>query len=359
VEIHGLEPTISNLSPDDTNWYVQVGVRNQNGTGVSIQNVRPGGPPFIVTLTNSNANVGRLRSDEPAATGQVVTKPIEPGIYQTQANGAGTSWGLAFEPLANGTTTVSVTGPAGVLTTTNSARQVDVFTPAISVVESTTVGAGLQVSVQANLGASQHGGVDVTITSSASIVLVAPNSTTAGSSSITVHVNDGATAIPFSVQGLENSTGTAIVTLSAPGFISDTMSVTVVQPAVEIHGLPASTTAGGPPATSWYAHVGIPNVQGTGVTPQNVRAGGPAFVVTITNSNAAAAELRSDEPAVTGQSVTKPIQVGVYYTQAVVPGTSWGLAFVPLAAGTTQVSVTGPPGVGTTTQSTRTVLINP
>jgi hypothetical protein len=137
------------------------------------------------------------------------------------------------------------------------------------------------------------------------------------------------------------------------------MSVTVVPTAVEIQGLPASMTAGGAPATTWYAQVGIPNAQGNGVTPQNVRAGGPAFVLTITNSNAAAAEVRSDEPALMGQSVTKPIQVGVYYTQAVLPGTSWGLAFVPLAAGTTQVSVTGPPGVGTTTQSTRTVVINP
>jgi hypothetical protein len=246
-----------------------------------------------------------------------------------------------------------------VLTTTASQREVEVITPAISVAETTTVGAGLQVSVQASLGAAQHGGVDVTITSSAPLVLVSPDSNTPGSSSTTVRVNNGSTSVPFYVQGLENSAGTAIVTLSAPGFISDTISVTVVQPAVEIHGLPSSTTAGAASATSWYVQVGVPSGGGTGVFPQNVRAGGPAFVVSITNSHGSAAELRSDEPAATGQTVTKPIQPGIYYTQAIAPGTSYGLTFDPRAAGTTQVSVTGPPGVGTTTQSTRTVVINP
>jgi hypothetical protein len=105
--------------------------------------------------------------------------------------------------------------------------------------------------------------------------------------------------------------------------------------------------------------VGVPNAGNTSVSVQNVRAGGPAFVVTLTNSNASAARLRSDEPAATGQTVTKPIKPELYFTLAVVAGTTYGLAFDPLASGTTQVSVTGPPGVGTTSQSTRTVVINP
>jgi hypothetical protein len=359
VEIWSLSATTTTLSADDTSWYAQVGVRNQAGTGVTVQNVRPGGPAFIVTLTNSNQNVGMLRSDEPVASGQTVTKPIRPGIYHTQAATTGTSFGLAFDALANGTTTVSVTGPAWVLTTTNSQRQVQVASPGISVVSTTTVGAGLQVSLSGSLGASQHGGVDVTITSSASLVLVSPDSTTAGSSSVTVHLNNGVTFIPFYVQGFENTTGTAVVTLSAPGFISDTVSVTVEAPAVEIHGLPSLTTAGSADHTSWYAQVGVPNGSGTGVSVQNVRAGSPGFIVTLTNDNAAAARLRSDEPAAVGQSVTKPIRPGIYHTQAAVAGTSFGLAFDPLAAGTTHVSVTGPAGVLTTSQSTRTVVINP
>jgi hypothetical protein len=359
VEIHSLSATIANLSADETTWYAQVGVRNQAGTAVSVQNVRPGGPAFVVTLTNSNGNVARLRSDEPAATGQTVTKPIRPGIYFTLAVTSGTTYGLAFEPLSNGTTTVSVTGPAGVLTTTNSTRQVEVATPAISVTDSMTVGAGLMLNGSATLGASQHGGVDVTITSSASLVMVSPDSTTAGSSSITVRVNNGSTGILFYVQGRENTTGTAIVTLSAPGFISDTMSVTVAQSAVEIHGLPATTTVGAADDTTWYVQVGVRNVGGTGVSVQNLRAGGPAFVVTLTNSNASVARLRSDEPAATGQTVTKPIQANVYFTLAVTSGTTYGLAFDPLGSGTTDVGVTGPPGVGTTSQSTRTVVINP
>ena len=47
------------------------------------------------------------------------------------------------------------------------------------------------------------------------------------------------------------------------------------------------------------------------------------------------------------------------YTQAAVGGTSYGLTFDPLAAGTTTVSATGPAGVVQTGQAVRTVVVNP
>ena len=115
------------------------------GTALSsVQNVRAGGPAVIVTLTNSNATVAQLSSDEPAATGQTVTKPIQPGIYHTQAIAAGTSYGLAFDPLAGGTTTVTVTSPAATTMTTAGVRTVTITSPGISVSATDTVGAGLQ-----------------------------------------------------------------------------------------------------------------------------------------------------------------------------------------------------------------------
>ena len=206
---------------------------------------------------------------------------------------------------------------------------------------------------------SAHGGREVTVASNDPAVLVAPEATTPGAASFTRHLNDGQTSIPYYVQGLENTIHTATVTISADGFTSASQTVTVAAVAVEIHSLPSAIDTMSAPDTTWYVQVGVRNQTGTSVAIQNVRPGGPAFVVTLTNSNAAVAELRSDEPAATGQSITKPIQSGTYFTLAVVPGTTYGLAFVPLAAGTTQVSVTGPPGAGTTSQSTRTVVINP
>ena len=357
VEIHSLQATTTTLSALDTSWYVQVGVRNQAGTSVSVQNVRPGGPAFVVTLTNSSSTVGRLRSDEPVTTGQTVTKPIKPGVYYTLAVVSGSVYGLTFEPLGEGTTTVSVTGPAGVLTTTNSTRQVQVTAPVITAPGTMTVGAGLMVNTAASLGASQHGGRDVTVTSNNAAVLVSPDAETVGTASFTRRLNNGQTSLSYYVQGLENTTATATVTISASGFTPDSHTVNVAAVAVEIHSLQASTTTLSALDTSWYAQVGVRNQAGTSVSVQNVRPGGPAFVVTLTNSNGTVARLRSDEPVATGQAVTKPIKPGVYYTLAVVSGSVYGLTFEPLGEGTTTVSVTGPVGVLTTTNSTRQVQV--
>ncbi len=362
VEIQGLNTTTTTLSPDDTAWYVQVGIPNaSNTTLATVQNRRAGGPPFVVTLTNSNATVAQLRSDEPAAIGQSVSKPIGTNIYYTQALLTGTSYGLTFDPLATGTTTVTVTGPPGVLTmTTSGVRTVTVSGPVITAPAAQTVGAGLQLAANATLGASQHGGVTVTIASNNAAVLVAPDATTPGAASITRTIPNNQTSVPYYVQGLENTTGTATITVSAPGFTSDSTTVTVVPIAVEIQGLNTTTTTLSPDDTAWYVQVGIPNASNTTLaTVQNRRAGGPPFVVTLTNSNATVAQLRSDEPVAIGQSVSKPIGTNIYYTQALVTGTSYGLAFDPLATGTTTVTVTGPPGVPTmTTSGVRTVTVS-
>ena len=364
VEIHQLDTAQTNLSADDNDWYVAVGIPCPGNTHVCAgQNVRAGGPPFIVTLANLVGNVARVRSDEPATTGQVVTKPIQPGIYYTQAAASGTSYGLAFDPLANGTTAVTVTGPTGVLTmSTTGVRGVTVSTPAIlPAVSAVTVGSGLQLPSNMFLDASQHGGVTVTVTSSApSVVVVAPDQTTAGLGTIQIPIANGATFVPVVIQGLENATGTATVTLSAPGFTSATITVTVTAPAVEIQGLPQSMSAGSADATGWWVQVGVANEQGTGLSQfQNVRGGSPGFVVTLANGTAGVAQLGSDEPVVTGQSVSKPIQPGTYYTQNVPGGTPFGLVFDPVATGSTTITAIGPFNTITVTSGVRTVTITP
>ena len=82
--------------------------------------------------------------------------------------------------------------------------------------------------------------------------------------------------------------------------------------------------------------------------------------MTLTVDDPARAQLRSDEPQATGQTVTKPIQPGTYFTQRLIQsGTTYGLAFDPLAAGTVVVTATGPPGTQPLDSSQRTVVINP
>jgi hypothetical protein len=363
IEIIGIPATTTTLSVNDTNIYMQVGIPQAGGAFLSqTQNVRAGAAPIVATVTNSNAAVAQLYSDEPATTGQSVNKPIRNPLYYNENVLPGTSYGLAFDPIGVGSTTVTVSAPGFTTTTTGGVRTVGVTAPGITIVSNATIGAGLQRNLGATLGAGGHGGVSVTVTSSApSLVRVSANELTAGTTSISVPVANLATSIPFFVQGMENVTGTAVVTLTAPGFLSETLTVTVVQPGVQLVSVPESIAAGAPNATTIYAEVGIPNSVNTAIAQlQDVRGGSPGFVVTLTNSNAAVARLYSDQPVTTGQVVTKPIQPGIYYTQSVITGTTYGLAFDPLAAGTTTVTVTGPPGVITmTTEGVQTVIVTP
>jgi hypothetical protein len=239
-------------------------------------------------------------------------------------------------------------------------RTVTVSTPKIIPSPTTlTVGGGLQVAMSATLEGSQHGGVDVTVTSSApSLVVVSPAHLTAGQGEIQIPIANNDTFVPLIIQGLENQTGTATVTLSAPGFTSATIEVTVTTPAVQIVNLPASVSAGSANVTGWWVEVGVMNQFGT-VSAQNVRGGSPGFVVTLQNGVEAVAQLGSDEPPALAQTVTKPIQPGIYYTQAIPFGTPYGLVFDPITNGVTTVLVVGPYNTVTAPGGLRTVTITP
>ncbi len=318
VEIVNLNASMNTLSGADSDVYAQVGITHpsyNNAQLWQVQSVRAGGPGFEVTLTNSNSTVARLRSDEPAATGgqtgQVVRKTIPAGIYYTQAIATGTTYGLAFEPLGTGTTTVTVTAPGAVTMTSTGVRQVQVTSPVINAGGTVTVGAGLMDGAFASLSAAQHGGVDVTITAAAGPVRVSRTATEVGTQSITVHLNNGQTSISYYVHGLENTTGSSTITLSAERFTSDSHTVDVVQPGVEILNLSGSYSNLSADDTDVYVQVGIThptynNAQLWQV--QNVRAGSAGFEVTLTNSNVNVARLRSDEPAATGGQIGQVVK---------------------------------------------------
>ena len=292
-------------------------------------------------------------------------KTIPAGIYYTHAITTGTTYGFAFEPLGNGSTTVTVTAPGALTMTTTGVRAVTVTTPALSVTETATIGAGLmdgaalrRLARLSTAGWMSRSPAALLRWCSYRRMQPRPAPHPPWCTSL-----NSQTSVPFVIHGMENVSATAVVTLSAPGFTSTTMSVTVTPSSVEILNLSASISAAAPDDTDMYVQVGIthPSYNNSQLWQvQNVRAGSPGFVVTLTVDNPARAQLRSDEPQATGQTVTKPIQPGTYFTQRLIQsGTTYGLAFDPLAAGTVVVTATGPPGTLPLDSSQRTVVINP
>lgn len=350
VDLQGLPTTTTTLSPSNA-IYARLGYGNASGLNV-VQNLRAGGPtPPIATFTTPNNGVGELLKKATGAS-TTQTASFSTGLYYTPTDT--TSGGVAFHSLLSGATTVAVTVP-GFISASTATRTITASQPSISV-GSLTVGSGLQDNTSFTLGAPNHGDMDVTVSSSNPALLISPNATTAGSSSITVHVLDGAQTVGFYMQGLEGQASqvTAAVTVVAPGFTNGTSTGTVVPGAVDLQGVPASTTPF-TPSSAMYARLGYAQAGNTALAVvQNLRAGGPgAPVATFTTPANGFGELRKTGSA-PGTSQTVSFLAGVYYTPT--DSSSGGVVFHPLANGSTTVSVTVP-GFTATTAATRAVTV--
>src|SRR4029453_10644589 len=154
-----------------------------------------------------------------------------------------TSGGVAILPQGSGTSTISAVAPGFLQGTSAAGIAVTIAQPGISL-STTSVGSGLQINTSGNLGASNHGGVGVTLTSGNPALLFSPDATTPGTSSITVNVPNGQTTFFYYVQGLEGQTGTRPVTItaSATGFADGTTTINLMQGAIDLIGVPANTT---------------------------------------------------------------------------------------------------------------------
>jgi hypothetical protein len=264
-----------------------------------------------------------------------------------------TSGGVAFHSLLSGATSVSAT-ISGYITTAQATRPITATQPGITV-GALTVGSGLQDNTSFTLGAPNHGNINVTLTSSNPTMLLSPNATTAGTNQITIPVLDGVQTVGFYVQGLEGQTGTvtATATVSAPGFTNGTASETVVQAALDLQGLPTTTTPL-TPSSVVFARVGTAAAGNGSLNQlQAVRAGapGPLTVTFTTPANGIGELLKKATPAGVTQTATIPIGA----TNSPTDTTTGGVAFHPLAGlGLTSVSATIP-GYIATTQATRSV----
>ena len=350
VVIAGLSASTTILTAPDP-FQVIVGVLDATGSYMAqYQPVRVSGDGQGISayVENSNAAVGRLVYAD--SIGQEFTVTIsegESGSASTVAQG-----GIAFKALGTGDTTVSVSVPDFVLPAAAS-QDVSVGVPAVAMPSGTSVGSGLQNGPYVlRLGASEHGGVDVTIsTSNDSVALVSPDAVTVGSSSITLHVDNGRTSASFYIQGLENAAGTVAITGDAPGFISDTMSVEIVQPGLMITGLAGTIEAGAEP-DAFQVTVGIPTADNSSLYQyQAVRIGGDDLNVGISVDAPDVGELVADSGP--GQTVSVVLEQGKYATPVSID--TGGVAFSPLSPGEVTVSADIPGFVATGNAS---VIVN-
>jgi len=347
VDVIFLPTSTTTLAPP-AGFQVRLGIPNATNQFMAVeQGLRAGGNVATATVTNSNASVADLQfQGGPAQSGTVSI-----ALQAARSPGGAINGGVEFLPVGAGNTTVSVTVP-GFITLPTASQTVAVAVPGISV-NPVTVGAGLQVGAFASLGASNHGGVTVRVTSSdPALYLVAPNATTAGAAFVDIALPNGSTFISYVVLGLEGTTGTAAVTLSAPGFTNGSVSHTVVQPSADVIFLPSTIAVGGA-NVPFQIRIGIPDALGNNMSQeQALRFGATTAVATVTSGTPAVAALVTSLGS--GPSASVSIAAGLARS----PGTvaTGGVEFDPLTVGTTPVSVTLP-GFRVIAASTFTVTV--
>jgi len=333
MTLSSLGTTLDTLAPADP-FQVSVGVQS-GGVVNPPQTIRAGGASLVATIKNSNHPVGELITT--ALTGDSVIVSIAVGSATSPATVA--AGGVSFDGTASGSTTVSATIP-GFIAVAAASQNVNVTAPSIAMNGLGNIGAGLQGSANsATLSVSTHGGVTVHIASSnPSVALVSPNASTAGIAAIDVVVPNLSSQATFHVQGVENTTGTSNISASAPGFSGATQLVTIVQPAVDISQL-ASTFDASDANDPFVMRVGLPSGGNATVSPvQSVRAGSSGLSATVILSNGEAGQLVTT--AASNDTVTVSIPSGASSSGATVA--LGGVAFDPLAVGTTLVSAAIP-----------------
>ncbi len=331
---------LANSLPIGVNDSLSVLFGQPNGAGTGLfsfqQASAANDPPLELTLTSSDGTVGQLSLTAGGATSDSLAIPLPAGTFQP---------GAVFVPLATGATTVTASIP-GFLTTTAGTVDIAVTPPLFSIFARDTA-AGLQFSTTASLGIADHGGVTVRIESdNPAAALVAPDGLTPGDPFIDVFVADGSTTVPYTVQGVAGAAGTANLTFSAPGFADGVTVTNVLQPGVAIFGLSGSLPVGAVDAFSVF--LGIPNCAGTGIgTIRAVSAAAAPLVLTLSSSDGIVGELSAGGS--TGGTITLDVPANVSRPSA---------TFLPLAAGSTTVTVSAP-GFLTTTTGTLDVTVTP
>jgi len=335
MDLINVPGSTTTLTPGN-NIYARVGVPQGTSYLNSVQNVRFGGTALTATFTTSDTAVADLVKSGGGGGALSQTAVIPVGLYYTPTDT--TSGGVLLRPRGTGSATISASIPGFVQITSAAGSGIAVAQPPITLY-ATTVGSGLQGSIYGYLGATNHGGVNVTLTSSdPALLLLAPNATTAGTASISVPVANGQNYFPYYVQALEGVTGRATITATVAGFSNGVISDSVAVPGLDLIGVPGTTTTLSG-SNAIYARVGVP--QGTSYlnSVQNVRFGGTALTVTFTSTVPTVADLVKSGPVFGGTQIVT-IPVGLYYTPT--DTAAGGIRVRPVLAGQTIVSASIP-----------------
>ena len=201
------------------------------------------------------------------------------------------------------------------------------------------VGGGLMTGgFAARLGATAHGGVTVRITSSnPDVLLVSPNTTTAGTPFVDIPVANGSTDASFVIHGVEGAQGTVTLTATAPGFTQAQSTATVGDVGLQLSGLSTAPTTLSP-NDEFSVNIGVLNASGGLASIQALRVGAPSVTVTVSHTNTAVGQLVTTSGP--GQSRTVTIAAGQSNSPTTVA--AGGVAFDPIGGGSTTVSATAP-----------------
>jgi hypothetical protein len=298
-------------------WSVRL---NEAGVLQAWQPTR-GGATFEVPATSSN----------PAA-GTIVTSPL---VFEGNTSFVNAT----FDPIALGSTNVSITQPAGFTATTSastSARAqftVNVTSSAIQFSPSGTirVGRNLQSSTSVRLQSAPPSPVDLTLSVPAgSGVLLTLDGTAAGAETLVIPAVADASFRTVYIQG--TGIGATSIQGSAAGYVDATQAVVVAPAGFAFYAVASPTETNNGTPTSYQVWSIVLDDAGAIQTWQPTR-GGATFEVPVVSSNVAAGVI-SNSPLVFG------------------PNTSFANAsFVPVAAGSTVVSITQPAGFTATTSA--------
>jgi hypothetical protein len=267
-----------------------------------------------------------------------------------------------FQPAAPGTTTLTIDPPPGFAPAAEFATlAATVIMPGIAMADEVAVGQNLQVEATVTLGEpAPAGGLEVTISSEdASRLLVSRGRAEVGHGSVSIRMPAGATSASYFLQAIGN-TGTVATKVTAVGYRERTGMITLAHSGLVIGGPPGppdeaelfrKDAADAPHGFMVRLAEGVPvplliySVQldpltgrSADLTVQAVRAG-MSLTAALRNSNPAVGKVRA-------RSLT--IQAGSHTAVT---------EFIPLSAGSTEISLDTPEGFKKSANATALTVI--
>jgi hypothetical protein len=292
-------------------------------------------PPSTITVYSAQLDgslnyVGAQPVAGTASVGVTVTSgTTSVGTITTPTvNIAGGSFSATtqFQPLAAGTSVISVSVPFGFSSPAQDATvTADVSLPSFAVTGGVSIGNNLQLQATVVIGQpAGMGGQQVTLTSNnPSQLKLSSTATGTGQTTITVTIPSGSNNTTFYLQAFGSPASTTY-TASATGFTPRTGTIQVTASAVVISGplgqSPFNTTTSSPPTS---LTVSMAQLDGSGnFASSQTLAGSLSLTVSLNNTNSGAATVPSSVTITGGSTATAnftPVAVGQATISVVTP----------------------------------------